>query len=346
MTNKEHVLKAFHFEEVPNPPFAVLAGYTWICKQHGLSPLGVMQLPDAGAQITVDAYREMGSQIMYAGGQFGFPQVSIMGGKVNDDIIGSASEIVERPLKQPEDIEKFDLDEVIARVKESQEYKLSVAQVKNMRKIVGDDEIIAVGGYGAFTIASQFLGVDVFMENLMDDEDGYLEKAMRFAMEINMAFNEGMVEAGGDLVIIPEPVASGDLISQSMFEEFVLPITRETVERTKKFCPNVLLHICGNTSVRVASLVDMDFSVFSVDSIDMTEACKNADNKFALMGNLSPAGVVFGLDADGVYKKSMELCASLKDHPGFILAPGCDLAPDTPLENIQAMARAAKDSKK
>jgi uroporphyrinogen decarboxylase len=215
-----------------------------------------------------------------------------------------------------------------------------------MRKIVGDDVVIGIGGYGAFTMASQFMGVDVFLENIMDDEDGYLDKAMHFALELNTAMNKGMVEAGADVVFIGEPVASGDLISQSMFEEFVLPISKEMIARTKEFCPHVIFHICGNTSVRIPSLVDSGISGFSVDSIDMVEACANAQQQFAMMGNLNPAGIVFGLDADGVYQKAVELCESLQGKKGFLLAPGCDLPPDTPLENIQAIARAAKSMAK
>ena len=34
----------------------------------------------------------------------------------------------------------------------------------------------------------------------------------------------------------------------------------------------------------------------------------------------------------------------MKPYGGFILAPGCDLAPNIPLENLHAMARAARES--
>ena len=48
--------------------------------------------------------------------------------------------------------------------------------------------------------------------------------------------------------------------------------------------------------------------------------------------------------ADEVYRISRELCEQMKPYGGFILAPGCDLAPNIPPENLQAMARAAREA--
>ena len=47
--------------------------------------------------------------------------------------------------------------------------------------------------------------------------------------------------------------------------------------------------------------------------------------------------------ADEVYQISKTLCKLMNPFGGFLLAPGCDLAPTIPLENLQAMARAASE---
>ncbi|MBO4368383.1 MAG: hypothetical protein J5859_06690 [Clostridia bacterium] len=343
MTSREIIEKTLAFEKTPRIPFAVLAGYTWICKHNGLSTAGVLRLPDAGAKISVEAYEEMGSDLVYGGGGLAFAAISAMGGKVDNDIVGNASEILARPLSELEDIENFDLEEVKAKMLASEEYILSKKQVAAMRALVGNEKHIVVGGFGAFTIASQMMGVDNFLVSLMDDEDGYADKVLHFAAELIMEFNKGMLDAGGDAVILCEPVASGDLISQRMFEEYVLPVNREMIARTKELCPFVLVHICGDTSKRVAGVAGSGASVFSVDSIDLVKASGEAQGNMVLFGNLSPAGIVLGMSSEEVYAKSLELCEKMKGTGGFILAPGCDLAPDTPLENIQAMARAAAE---
>ena len=84
--------------------------------------------------------------------------------------------------------------------------------------------------------------------------------------------------------------------------------------------------------------------IFSVDSIDLVKAQQDSAGRCALFGNLSPAHILALKSADEVYAISKSLCASMKPYGGFILAPGCDLAPNIPLENLQAMARAARES--
>ena len=59
-------------------------------------------------------------------------------------------------------------------------------------------------------------------------------------------------------------------------------------------------------------------------------------------GDLSPAQILAARSAEEVYLISKELCQQMKPFGGFILAPGCDLAPNIPLENLQAMAKAAR----
>ncbi len=341
MSNNRVIQNLIHFQQKETIPFAVLAGYTWICRKYGYSTVGLLRLPDGGAKITVDAYREMGSEMMYGGGGLAFFAISAMGGEVNNDIPGNACEILTRPLQELEDIRRFDLQETIRKMKESEEYALSARQVREMRKYAGPDATIVAGGFSAFTIASQMMGVDNFLVALMDDEDEVADEVLHFAAELILEFNRGMIAEGADAVILCEPVASGNLISRNMFEKYVLPINREMALRTREICDNVIVHVCGNTQDRVKSVTEMGASIFSVDTIDLGKAYEDAGGKMALFGNLDPTGVLVSGTPEQVYSESCRICESMQGRPGFILAPGCDLAPATPLENIQAMARAA-----
>ena len=116
------------------------------------------------------------------------------------------------------------------------------------------------------------------------------------------------------------------------------------IERLKGKCDLVLVHICGKTDHLVKPVADHHIAVFSVDSIDMVQAQKDSDKRTALFGNLNPANVLAAKSADEVYEISRQLCSQMKSYGGFILAPGCDLAPNIPLENLQAMAKAASES--
>ena len=342
MTDKERILKTINFEKTDRIPFAILNGQMWIAARNGLTMASLLDLPDAGASLLVDAYREIGTEIMTSGCAAAWPMMEAMGGKVDMNVL--SAEILERPLSEPSDIDKFDVEKVIADMREDHYYKRTLVQLDKMREIAGDEIMIGGGFFGPFTMAAQMLGVEDFMIELMTGGGDEIAKIIDFAAEIVIAYLEDLVEKGLDLITIPEPVASGDLIGPDLFVKYVLPADLKVRDRLSSKCSNVLIHICGRTDHLVKTISDSGISVFSVDSIDMVKAQKDSAKGCALFGNLSPANILASKDADEVYKISKDLCDKMKPFGGFILAPGCDLAPTIPFENLKAMARAAAES--
>ena len=342
MTNKERILRSMSFEPTDRLPFAVLNGQMWICARKGLTMATLLDLPDAGAQLLVDAYREVGSEIMTSGCAAAWPMMSVMGGKVEMNVL--SAEILTHPLSALSDIKKFDVNQVIADMKQDYYYQRTLVQIREMRRLIGDETMIGGGFFGPFTMATQMLGVEDFMVELLDGEEEEIKAIIDFAVEIVIAYLEDLIDNGLDLITIPEPVASGDLIRPSVFEQYVLPADLKVTQRLAARCSNTLIHICGKTDKLVLTIAESGFGVFSVDSIDMVKAQEDSAGRCALFGDLNPAGILASKSADDVYQISKALCAQMKPYGGFILAPGCDLAPNIPLENLQAMAKAARES--
>ncbi len=342
MTNRERVLKTLAFEQTDRAPFAVLNGQMWICARNNLTAAQLLDLPDAGAKLLVDAYNEIGTEIMTSGCAAAWPMMSAMGGKIDMNAI--AAEIIEPPIEEVADIDRFDVNKVIADMRADHYYQRTLVQMKEMRALVGDSCMIGGGFFGPFTMAAQMMGVQNFMMELLDSEEEDVIKTLDFAAEIVIAYLNDLIDNGLDLVTIPEPVASGDLIRPEMFEQLVLPIDLKVKAALEARCPHTLIHICGKTDRLVKTVAKSGLSLFSVDSIDMVQAQKDSNKGCAFFGNLSPATVLAVKTADEVYELSMKLLKDMKPYGGFILAPGCDLAPNIPLENLQAMARAAKDA--
>ena len=67
---------------------------------------------------------------------------------------------------------------------------------------------------------------------------------------------------------------------------------------------------------------------------------KRAERKITIMGNLSPVRVLEQGSTEEIAQKAQNLVRTAGLSGGFILAPGCDLTPDTPYEHIEAMVRA------
>ena len=302
MTSKERVLKTLAFEKTDHIPFAILNGQMWIAAQNGLTMATLLDLPDAGAQLLVDAYREIGTEIMTSGCAAAWPMMEVMGGKVDMNVL--SAEITKKPLGEVADIDKYDVKTVIADMKEDHYYQRTLVQMKKMRELVGDEILIGGGFFGPFTMAAQMVGVQDLMIELIDGDEDEVVKLIDFATEIVIAYLEDLIDNGLDLITLPEPVASGDLISKAYSEQYVLPADLKVKERLAGRCPHFLTHICGRTDHLVSTVAEAGFTVFSVDSIDMVKAQKDSAGRLALFGNLSPALVLAVKSADEVYEIS------------------------------------------
>ncbi len=342
MTNKERIQKTIKFEKTDRIPFAILNGQMWIAARNGLTMASMLDLPDAGAKLLVEAYREIGTEIMTSGCAAAWPMMEIMGGKVDMDSI--AAEITEHPLSSVDEIYGFDVNKVIDDMRKDHYYQRTLVQIKKMREIVGDDTMIGGGFFGPFTMAAQMLGVEDFMVELLTGEEDDLKAIIDFSAEIVIAYLEDLTDNGLDFITVPEPVASGDLIRPADFEKYVLPADIKVKDRLASRCKDILIHVCGKTDNLVKPVAEAGMSVFSVDSIDMVKAQNDSAGRCALFGNLSPALILASKSEDEVYEISKALCEQMKPFGGFILAPGCDLAPTIPIENLKAMARAAQES--
>ena len=58
-----------------------------------------------------------------------------------------------------------------------------------------------------------------------------------------------------------------------------------------------------------------------------------------LCGNLDPAGIFCQLSADEVKACATGLLTVTARHRNFVLSSGCDLPPNTPLDNLEAFLR-------
>ena len=341
MTRKELLIKAMNFEEVPRVPVSTLSGATWAIKQEQLSPEELLRLPDAGAQIILDTCDRLNVDIVYGGRAIPHIILRAMGGEINNSRVGLPGEVIQKPLQELEEIRNWTVDQIMENLRRDEEYQLLLKQTRIIAEKTGEERFVGVGSFGPFTTAAQLVGVNEFMMYLSDeDEEDLVREVLEFAEEVVYHLTMDFLEAGGNLVYIAEPVSSGDLISEDYFETYSLPYLKQLNDRLSEKCPYMLLHICGKTMERISALKDSGIAIFSVDSLDLEEALKRAEGKITIMGTLSPVRVLEQENPEEIYQKAQNLVQTAGFSGGFILAPGCDLTPDTSYEHIEAVVRA------
>ncbi len=208
--------------------------------------------------------------------------------------------------------------------------------IKIIREKVGPDVPIIGGMEGPITVASDLISVKSFMKWSIKKTDLF-EQTLDLATEAAIMYANAMVEAGADIISVADPVASPDLMSPDSFKQFLQA-------RLQKFSSSVnsvtILHICGNVNAILNYMADCGFEGLSVEEkIGSPKKAKEIiGGRARFVGNVSSP---FTLLPGPIDKIKAEAKVALEEGVD-VLAPGCGIAPMTPLENIKAMV-AARD---
>ena len=142
--------------------------------------------------------------------------------------------------------------------------------------------------------------------------------------------------AGADIILWCDH-ATGDLVSSDCYRDFLLPIHTHV---TRELGAPIVLHDCGNTTDMLPYFVQAGFDGFHYDNkVDARVAKSIAGNKMSLIGGVSnPVTLFTGTPDDVMREGRYALEAGIE-----ILAPECAIPLTTPVENLQAVTRAAKE---
>jgi [methyl-Co(III) methanol-specific corrinoid protein]:coenzyme M methyltransferase len=126
------------------------------------------------------------------------------------------------------------------------------------------------------------------------------------------------------------------MVSPDTYRDYELDYQRKQFETIS--VPKIL-HICGNVDKIVEWMGQTGADVLSLEPKASGKlAREKCDPDIILMGGVDTAETLFLKDAGTVIQECERTIAdSIR-----ILAPGCTVAPETPLENLLAMVEVAK----
>ncbi|UCD08902.1 MAG: uroporphyrinogen decarboxylase family protein [Dehalococcoidales bacterium] len=187
---------------------------------------------------------------------------------------------------------------------------------------------------GPFTLALNLRGAEVYIDLIKDGQS--VNDLMGFTTEVCTRYSKVLVNEGADMIIIAEPACSQ--LSSRHFNQFFLPYIQRVIRSINRNC---VLHICGNVNHLIHQICQTGASGISIDEVDLQELLHEAPNNLVVIGNLSP--VTFILESHGeVNHKTLELLDTVKSRSSFVIAPGCDLPPETQLNKIVSFVEAVK----
>ena len=204
--------------------------------------------------------------------------------------------------------------------------------IRLLKRRLGDEAAVVGKVFGPWS-----LGYHVYEEFLVSTitNPDAVKRAMRRLIEVTVRFGQAQIDAGADALTLADH-CTRDLCSPAAYREFLMEMHRELHERLA--CP-IMLHICGDTSDRLADIARTGIECFHYDSkvaVDRVRAL--AGEAMSLMGGTSNAAIVRAGTPESIARDVSEKIA----HGIDILGPECAVPLDAPWRNLKCMADEGK----
>lgn len=196
---------------------------------------------------------------------------------------------------------------------------------------------LALGG-GPFSMAAVLAGVENLARKTIKDPE-FVERLVEFCSGISIMACQGLVSAGANIIYLGDPTSG--LLSRKQYERFAAPYITRVVDAVD--CPFVL-HICGKSSHIIEPMCATGVQGLSIDNVvDLPSIAPRVPSNVAIIGNLDPVGPLLNGTPEDAAVVTRNLLESMRDVPNYMFSAGCEVALETPPENIKAMIDMVKD---
>ncbi|ONI37852.1 uroporphyrinogen decarboxylase [Candidatus Epulonipiscium fishelsonii] len=216
-----------------------------------------------------------------------------------------------------------------------------LAAMREMKEKVGDTTALYGLICGPFTLASHLRGTNIFMD-MYDDED-YVKSLLDYCLKVAKRMTDLFIEAGMDIIAVVDPLVSQ--ISPDHFEEFLDAPFSALFKYIKEKGAYSSFFVCGDATKNIDVMCKTKPDSISVDeNVDLAAAKKITDkHNIAIGGNIPLTSVMLHGTQEDNMKYVIDLVDKIEDTTNLIIAPGCDMPYDTPIENTIAITQAVTE---
>jgi len=206
---------------------------------------------------------------------------------------------------------------------------LICAAIKILKDNAGEDAVISGMIPGSYTLLLYLIETGGLFAEMKREPNAVVDALFHLSSFLSQIGN-AYKNAGADFITIHEMGGSPGFIGPAKFEQFVLPALKELHSRLPS--PRVL-SVCGNTNKSMLALAESGADAISVDQVNDLAASRAVLKDVMLFGNIDPVQRLYRGDEAQV----AEAVRGAKEAGVDAVWPGCDLVPQTRVENIRAM---------
>ena len=214
--------------------------------------------------------------------------------------------------------------------------------MRRMKEAVGETTALYGLICGPFTLASHLRGNNLFTD--MYDFEEETESLFAFCTRVCKKMTEMYVDAGMDVIAFVDPLISQ--ISTAHFEQYMTGPYTELFEFVRSKGAFSSFFVCGDATRNIEVMCQTEPDSISVDeNVDLLAAKQISDKYNVVIGGNIPLTsiMLLGNQQDNM-KWAVDMLDAVKVKRNFILAPGCDMPYDVPIENTIGVAQAVLET--
>jgi MtaA/CmuA family methyltransferase len=215
--------------------------------------------------------------------------------------------------------------------------------LKRIKEELGDD-VVVVGNAGApFSAVALTYGIEETMLLPLTDPELLLD-TLKYFVDIQTAFGLAQKEAGADAIWFGDCNASGHLMSEQYYAEYAVPYAAQVVKEYGKAGLWTFYHASEEKIGHLKLSTEVGMSLLSTGpGLDIAESKAAVGSKMGIIGNLDPIGILMNGTPDQVDAEARRIMRIGKQNGGYVFCTGEMNPRDVPVENMEAMLRAARE---
>jgi len=203
------------------------------------------------------------------------------------------------------------------------------------------DRPVFAGMIGPYSLAGRLLDMTEIMI-LCYEEPELVETVLDKVTHFLIAYANAFKEAGANGIAMAEPAAG--LLSPGLIAEFSNPYVKRIKEAVEDENFIVLYHNCGNVVPLMKNIEELQAFCYSFgNAIDIETALDKLPEDVLILGNMDPVGILKNGTPELIKAETAKLLERCGRYPNFVISSGCDIPPQTPIENLEAFFEAVKE---
>lgn len=213
--------------------------------------------------------------------------------------------------------------------------------IRKAKNLITDRPVFA-GVIGPFSLVGRLMDVSEAMINCYTEPEMVhtsLDKITDFLINYINEYKK----AGADGILMAEPLTG--MLSPDLAREFSERYVRKIIDNVQDDEFIVIYHNCGNNiNLMADSIFSTGAAAFHFgNSVAISEMIKLAPENTIIMGNVDPAGCIRGGTPTLVREETHRILRENHESPNFIISSGCDIPPDSSIENIDSFFEAVSE---